>query len=98
MFGSSPAIRLTGLVVTEWLLEQQTLDKLNHNQEVEMWSLSCGSFKGKENSRPEIPVESINPPTGGAQPSVRSESRLNSGVQHRWVISALRKLRPAWVT
>lgn len=38
-------------------------------------------------------MDSINPSAGGAQPSVRSESRLESGVQHRWVLPALRSLR-----
>lgn len=69
-------------------------EKPNRNQEAERWFLSCVSFEGKKkNSCPEVPMDSINPSAGGAQPSVRSESRLESGVQRRWVLPALRSLR-----
>lgn len=59
MFGSSPAIRLTGPVVTEWLLDQQTL-KINP---IITRKQRCRFFLvvllREENSRPEIPVDSL---------------------------------------
>jgi hypothetical protein len=56
MFGSSPAIRLTGPVVTEWLLEQQTL-KISP---IITRKQRCGFFlvallKGKEKILPRNP-------------------------------------------
>lgn len=88
----SLAIRLAGSVVTGWLLEHQTLKPdpiITRRRDV----VSLKEKKERKNLCLEISVEPTNPSMGEVQPLVRSESWLDSGVQCRWIILALRRLR-----